>query len=127
MTMRPVYLLDSDVLIWHLRRRAATVALLEALTQEGPLGCSVLSVSEVLRLARAAEMPRTERLLDSLCAVPVDRATAKLAAALMRDHGPGYVDCHIAAAAILLNVPVVTYNRRDYARTGVALCDTGTP
>jgi predicted nucleic acid-binding protein len=120
----PEYLLGTDVLIRQLRRRERTVTLLRALVEAGPLGCSVLSVSEVLRLVRGQEVLRTQRLLDALVAVPVDRSTAVLAATIMRRDGPGYVDCHIAATALLLGVPVVTYNRRDYERTGVVLFDT---
>lgn len=44
---------------------------------------------------------------------------ARWAAALARDCGPGWVDCHIAAAALLRHVPLVTYNHRDVPRTGV--------
>jgi len=124
MNIRPAYLLDSDVLIWHLRRRAETMALLQALAQEGPLACSVLSISEVLRLAREDEIPRTERLLNTLIDLPVSKEIAILAALLMRDRGPGYVDSHIAATALLWEIPLVTYNRKDFERTGVRLFDT---
>lgn len=120
---RPAYLLDTDVLIWHLRGREPTVALLARLVQDGPLGCSALTVSEVLRLAKSQELPKTERLLSSLVVLPVRREEARLAAELMRRNGPGFVDCHIAATALLWRIPVVTYNTRDFARTGVELWD----
>jgi PIN domain nuclease of toxin-antitoxin system len=48
------YLIDSDVLIWHLRGHQPTVQLLRSLVQTSPqeeavlpLGCSVISVFEV--------------------------------------------------------------------------------
>lgn len=88
------------------------------------MGCSVLSVSEVMRLVRDEELPRTEELLDSLIALPVGVSEAKLAAVLMRNREPGFVDCHIAATALLRRVPIVTYNRQDYERTGATVFDT---
>ncbi len=122
--MRPVYLLDTDVLIWHLRGRHQTVELLKVLVQDGPLACSALTVSEVFRLVKEQELAKTERLLTSMVVLPVRLVEARLAASLMRDRGPGYVDCHIAATALLAGIPVVTYNRRDFERTGATVWDT---
>lgn len=70
------------------------------------------------------ELSKTEKLLNSLIPLPIGLEEAKLAALLMRDRGPGYVDCHIAATALLRQLPIVTYNHKDYARTGVTLFDT---
>ena len=123
MSEGPAYLVDTDVLIWHLRNRPHTVALLHALLADGPLACSALSVSEVLAGARQHELVPTEVLLDSLIVLPVSRTEAKLAAALMRNRGPGFVDCHIAATALVQQIPLVTYNRKDFERTGVTLFD----
>lgn len=113
MSIRPAYLIDTDVLIWVLRKRLRPVALLEALAKDGPLACSVLTISEVLCQVKEQELARTEKLLDSLLAIPVGAQEAKLAGLLMRDRGPGYVDCHIAATAILRQIPLVTYNHKD--------------
>lgn len=124
MSVTPSYLVDTDVLIWVLRNRPRPLGMLQALIKDGPLACSALTVSEVLRQAREHELPKTERLLDSLVVLPVGVAEAKLAALLMRNRGPGYVDCHIAATGMLRQIPVVTYNRKDYERTGVKLFDT---
>ncbi len=88
------YIVDLDVVIRHLRRRQRTSALRRRLAGEG--------------------------LLDSLVVLPVGAAEARLAAELARDRGPGLVDCHIAAAALLRRVPLVTHNHRDYRRTASA-------
>lgn len=120
----PAYILDTDVLIWQLRNRAKTKALINKLMDDGSLACSALTVSELLQNVRDHEIDRVEGLLDSLIVLPVDLATAKLAAILIRQRGPGYVDCHIAATSILLGVPLVTYNLKDYIRTGAVLFDT---
>lgn len=123
-THTPAYILDTDVLIWQLRNRAETKALIKKLMDDGPLACSALTVSELLQNVRDHEMDRVAGLLDSLIVLPVDFTAAKLAASLIRQRGPGYVDCHIAATSILLGVPLVTYNRKDYIRTGAVLFDT---
>ena len=122
--MRPIYLLDTDVLIWHLRGRGRTVDLLKRLVQDGPLACSALTVSEVLPLVKEQELAKTEQLLSTMAVLPVGLEEARLAAALMRDRGPGYVDCHIAATALVAGLPVVTYNRQDFERTGATVWDT---
>lgn len=124
MMVRPTYLVDTDVLIWVLRGRPQPLAMLQALAKDGPLGCSVLTVSEVLRQAREHELPKTERLLDSLVVLPISVSEAKLAGLLMRKRGPGYVDCHIAATALINHLTLVTYNRRDFERLEVSLFDT---
>lgn len=118
------YVLDSDAVIWHLRRRARTTALLRRLAEEGPLAVVSLTVYEVTVGARQEELAATHGLLESLVVVPIGAAEARLAAALARDRGPGLVDCHIAAAAMLRDVPLVTYNHRDFRPTGVLLYDT---
>lgn len=124
MTAQPVYLLDTDVLIWCLRKRPKPIAMLDLLVEDGPLACSVLTISEIMRMVKDQDLARTEQLLASLMPMPVGASEAKLAAILMRNHGPGYVDCHIAATALLRQVPLVTYNRKDYVRTAVSLFDT---
>lgn len=122
---KPAYLIDSDALIWYLRGRPRTVALLDELAlTEGPLGCSALTLSEVLRGAKEDEVQRTEHLLNRLIVLPVGAAEAKLVASLMRQGGPGYVDCHVAATAILAELTLVTYNLKDFRRTGATLFDT---
>lgn len=98
--------------------------MLQALAKDGPLGCSVLTVSEILRQAKETEIPKTERLIDSLIVMPIGISEAKMAGLLMRNRGPGFVDCHIAATAMLGQIMLVTYNRKDYERTGVKLFDT---
>lgn len=42
-----MHLLDTDVVIWHLRNKSEIVALVESLSQAGRLGMSVLTRLEV--------------------------------------------------------------------------------
>ena len=60
---------------------------------------------------------------ETLDTIPVTYEDAVRAAEMMRNRGPGLVDCHIAAAAIRLGATVITYNRKDFARTEAVLAD----
>lgn len=117
------YVIDTDVLIWVLRRDSGAVQWIETIARSGTLGCSVLTVAEILRLIRDYELPRARRFFESLDSIPVTFEDVVRAAEMMRNRGPGLVDCHIAAAAIRLGATVITYNRKDFARTGAALVD----
>ena len=98
-----------------------TFGWLEAVSAIERLLCSVLTVSELLQMVRQEELRKTETLIAGVQVVPVLYEDARKAADLMRDRGPGFVDCHIAATALRLNAAVMTYNHRDFGRTGVNL------
>ena len=72
-------------------------------------------------MVRHDELRKTEALIAGLQVVPVFYEDARRAAEMMRDRGPGYADGHIAAAALRMGSPVMTYNQRDVSRTGVTL------
>jgi hypothetical protein len=116
------YLIDTDVLIWHLRGHRPTVDLLRKLARESregegmvPLGCSVISVFEVRVGMRPKEETATEQLLNSLERYPVDEAIARRAADYYRAFAQRGVTLHIAdlliaATAALRRLTLVTYN-----------------
>lgn len=116
-------MVDTDVLIWVLRGEKSAVDRLAATASEARLVCSALTVSELLRMVRSHELRKTEALLAGLEVIPVTDQDARGAAQLMRARGPGFVDCHIAAAALRIGAAVLTYNRQDFERTGVSLVD----
>jgi predicted nucleic acid-binding protein len=63
------YCLDSDVVIWHLRkgeRQLAVDALLEKLATTGTLACSVLTIAEVEQGMRKGEEEKTRGFLRPL-------------------------------------------------------------
>lgn len=82
-----------------------------------------MTVSEILRMVRQDEIRKTDALIAGLDVVPGNEKATRKAAALMRDRGPGYVDCHIAAQALRLQAPIMTYNRQDFLQTGAPLMD----
>lgn len=119
-----MFLLDSDVLIWHLRNRADVVALLQDLTDEGPLMISVLTRFELLQGVWPKDRARTLELLNALEGLPVDQRTADLAGRVSRQHrdggfAVGPVDCLISATAMIWDLTVVTFNLKDYRLPGL--------
>jgi len=122
------YLADSDVLIWVLRARHDTVALLGRLADDTgePIACSALSVLEVWSGIKPPEASKTSLFLDALEVLPVDRPIARLAADLLRaakrPRGPReWGDAVIAATALSHQLTLLTYNRKDYPYPNLAL------
>ncbi len=120
------FLLDTDVLIWHLRGHEPTEELLKELEPEQPLGCSVLSVFEIWSGVRAKEEEATHQFFCVLHEVPVDRPIAFKAAEYWREFRRrgitlGQADALIAATAHMLNLTLVTYNRNHYPMKDITL------
>ena len=98
-------LVDSDVLIANLRGiPAAQDWLLATRRDTGPLGMSVVSLTEVAGGMRSAERRQASRLLSSLRAFPVTERVTWRAAEFMREYrrshqGIGLGDYLIAATA----------------------------
>lgn len=119
-----MFLLDSDVLIAHLRGKREVVTFLRDLTEEGPLMISVLNRFEILQGARAHDFDRTRDLLDNLESLAVDRRIAGLAGRVSRHYRStgetiGPVDCLLAATAMIHDLVVVTFNRKHYRAPGL--------
>ena len=108
-------LVDSDVLIEHLRgNTAARDWLVHARQSSGPLAISVVSLTEI-----AGGMRSPERLLGSMQRFEVSEQVAWRAATLMRDYrrshvGIGLGDYLIAATALTEGLELATLNIRHY-------------
>ncbi len=114
------YLLDSDIIIWHLRGRKEITDMLKDLQRSGLPTCSAISVLEVqLGVKTKDEEGKTNRFLESLKVFDVNMDIAKIAAQLIRVHKTKGVtidipDSIIASTCILHDLILVTYNRRHY-------------
>ena len=113
------YLIDSDVLINHLRRRIPLHAYLGELKSAARYGCSAIVVAEVYSGMRPSEEPVTRQLIEGLVHFPVTTQVAEKAAELKRRLGPqgrtiALDDCLIAATALLENATLVTRNAKHY-------------
>ena len=113
-------LVDSDVLIAHLRGVAAAREwLLSARRDTGPLATSVVSIAEVAGGMRSAERRDVTRLLASMHSFAISERIAWQAAELMRAHrhshtGIGLGDYLIAATAQVEGLDLATLNVRHF-------------
>ena len=82
--MIPRYVLDSDVLIWHLRGEPNVVEHVTGLAGKGVLLVSAIARAEVPTCTRPREEEATLRLLDNLETAPVTASIADRAAEATR-------------------------------------------
>jgi predicted nucleic acid-binding protein len=114
------YLLDSDIIIWHLRGRREITEMLKDLQRSGLPGCSAISVLEVqLGVKTKDEEEKTNRFLESLKVFDVNMDIAKIASKLIREYKAKGVtmdipDSIIASTCILHDLILVTYNKKHY-------------
>lgn len=113
-------LVDSDVLIEHLRgREAARDWLVQARQSTGPLAISVVSLTEVAGGMRPPERREVMRLLGSMQRFEVTEQVAWRAATLMQEYrrshsGIGLGDYLIAATTLTEGLELATLNVRHY-------------
>jgi predicted nucleic acid-binding protein len=115
-----VILVDSDVLIEHLRgKTAARDWLVNARRSSGPLAISVVSLTEVAGGMRSPELREVMRLLGSMQRFEVSEQVASRAATLMNEYrrshsGIGLGGYLIAATALAEGLELATLNVRHY-------------
>jgi predicted nucleic acid-binding protein len=115
-----VILVDSDVLIEHLRgKEVARDWLVQARGSAGPLAISVVSLTEIAGGMRPPERREVMRLLGSMQRFEVTEQVAWRAASLMQeyrrsDSGIGLGDYLIAATALTEGLELATLNIRHY-------------
>jgi predicted nucleic acid-binding protein len=112
-------LLDTDVVIWHLRGHAAIVELVLGLARRGRIGLSAITRAEVLLGMREPERELTLLFLDSCETLPVMGATADRAGEIFRAFRSQGItlslpDALIGATALLASIPLFTCNPRHY-------------
>ncbi|CAN5825155.1 type II toxin-antitoxin system VapC family toxin [soil metagenome] len=112
-------LIDSDVLIAHLRGVDRARDFLLAQRRRGPLYASAVSLAEVTGGMRSAERAAVWRLLASLIITPVTERIAlragEFARTFRRSHRAiGIVDYLIAGTAAELGLSLATLNVRHY-------------
>ena len=113
------YILDTNVLILHLRNRPDITQLLRQWEQDGTLYISTVVRTELLAGMRLTEEQRTIALLDSLISLPVDDAIADRAGRLIYQYARKGValalpDTLIAATALVHGLTLATTNVRHF-------------
>ena len=113
------FLLDTDVIIWHLRGRPEVTKALRDLQAFSVPSCSALSILEVRVGMKRGEEYKTGLFLGSLTVFDVTRQIADRAADLIRDQKVKGVtldlpDAVIAGTCMLHDLTLVTYNTKHY-------------
>ncbi|ETW26770.1 type II toxin-antitoxin system VapC family toxin [Mycobacterium gastri] len=112
-------LVDSDILVAHLRGVAAARDWLRESRSEGPLAISVVSISELAGGMRSAERREVWQLLASFRAEPVTEIIARRAGDFMRRYrqshsGIGLGDYLVAATADIKGYEPATLNVKHF-------------
>lgn len=119
MAAAPVILVDTDVLIAHLRGYAAARDWLVEARQTDELAASAVSITELTGGMRSAQRSTVWRLIGSLRVHGVDELVARRAGHFMRTHrrshsGIGLGDYLVAATADVQGLELATLNVRHY-------------
>lgn len=112
--MRALYLLDSAVLIDHLRGIAPAMAWMCGLN-EGEAVISVITRAEVLAGGDSGESMAAFELCEQFACLPLTKETADHAADLRRTNGWKLPDAFQAALAIDHGLKLVTRNSKDFS------------
>jgi len=113
------FLLDSDVIIWHLRGRHEATEMIRKLQNFSLPGCSAVSVFEVQMGVKRGEEEATLRFLKALKIFDINWEVADRSAQLVREYKSkgqtlGVADALIAGTCLYHDLTLVTYNRKHY-------------
>ena len=111
--MKPAYLLDSAILIDHLRGIGSATKWLGALS-EGEAVISVITRAEVLVGGSSDEWAAAFSLCEQFQCLALTKETADRAAELRRMHGWKLPDAFQAALAMDEGLRLITRNSRDF-------------
>lgn len=118
-------ILDTDVLIWLMRKNANAINLVASVQQREISQATWLELVEGVRDKR--ELAEIKSLLADLNirTLPLTESIGLRAGILMEEHalkgGLDAMDSLIAATALVNNLPLATANRKHYKSLGVDL------
>ncbi len=123
------FLLDTGVIIGHLRNNKRANALLDHLEQIGTIGVSAITYMEILIRCRPDEEEATLLFFDRVRPISIGREVAHKAALLIRNYPAvfgtaknphGFPDALIGATAWQQGSTLVTLNTQHFARVSIA-------
>ncbi len=122
------FLLDTGIIIRHLRNDKRANDLLDYLEQIGDINVSAITYVEILILCRPHEEDSTRLFFERVPPLIVSQEVAQKAASLIKKYprvfgkeiGTGTPDALIAATAWQRESTLVTLNTRHFARVTIA-------
>lgn len=112
--MKVEYLIDTVIIIDHLNGIEAGTLWLESLKASEAV-ISVITLSEVLVGAGERDKPAIELFLGGYRCLPLDEATARLAADLRKENRWKLPDAFQAALATIHGLRLATRNTKDFS------------
>lgn len=121
-----LYVLDSTVLIDHLRGRPATVRIAALRAAGDVAGTTAVNIEEIVRGLRPSETEAARSLFSGLLILRIGRRVGWQAGQWRREFaGRGITlwqaDCLIAATAFLHGATLATGNPKDFPMPGLAV------
>ena len=114
------YLLDTTIIIDHLRGNKKVNSYLEIIGQRGDIaGCCCINIAETYAGMRKKEKEKTDRFIESLYYFEVTKEVAKLAGELRqkcfkKGKTLATTDVIITATAMTYNLILITKNVKHY-------------
>jgi len=120
------YLLDTGIVIRHLRGEGQTVALLRELGKRKRLAISSITRVEIHAGMHPDEAYATQKLLNRFVTIDVDRTIADRAGDFIRkyreqNHKITVPDAIIGSTAIIHRLTLVTLNEKDFPMPGLSI------
>ncbi|MFP3869853.1 MAG: type II toxin-antitoxin system VapC family toxin [Syntrophobacteria bacterium] len=120
------YLIDTDVLIDHLRGEKQALNFLKQIAAEGSfVSYSVIGKAEIYSGIQPEEEEAVSRLFKSMREVPVDGEVAELAGRYRKhfyaSHGLLLPDALVAASAKKIEATLVTLNKKHFPMDDIVI------
>lgn len=119
-----MYILDTDIIIWILRKDEAIISAVDSFIHKAPTIISTITIAEVFKNIFPSEVSPTEELLEQHEIIPVTKEIAKDAGYYWQQFHTriatlSLADCIIAATARACQGTLVTLNTRHFPMTDI--------
>ncbi len=126
----PGYILDTGIVIRHLRGQGEFVRLLRALGKQGRLGIASVTRLEIHAGMYPDEAYKTQKLLNRFVTYELNRDIADRAGDYIREYQAQGVaisvpDAIIAATALTHQLTLLTLNAKDFPIRGLSIYPLG--
>lgn len=117
--MADLVVVDTDILIDASRAIGEAIAYLDQVEQRSELAASAVTEMELVVGCRdKTELRALDKFLNRFQVISLNERMSDAAVDLLRryrlSHGPLIADAFIAATALVLDIPLVSKNQRDY-------------